>query len=46
MNPEAKVIIISDSDDPELLRLARAAGAVGFVLKDSLIELLQVLESL
>jgi len=37
--PEARIIIVSDFDDPELKTEARRSGAAGHVLKERLFEL-------
>lgn len=41
--PEAKVIILTQYDDTEVRAQAEHAGAVGFVLKENLSELLRIL---
>lgn len=42
-HPEARVLIVTDYDDAELRAAARAAGAVGYVLKENLLEVKQLL---
>jgi CheY-like chemotaxis protein len=43
--PEAKVVIVSNYDDPDLRQAALAAGACGYVLKENLLELRQRLQA-
>jgi DNA-binding NarL/FixJ family response regulator len=38
MDPEAKIVLVSDYDDPAMRERARHAGACGYVLKDNLLE--------
>ena len=42
-HPEARIVIVSNHDQPELRRAARAAGACGYVSKRDLLELREVL---
>ena len=35
-HPEARVVVVTQYDDDELRSTARAAGAIGYVLKDDL----------
>lgn len=44
--PEAKVLIVSKHDDEQLRAAARAAGACGYVLKENLIAVRELLEKL
>lgn len=41
----ARIIIVTDYDEPEWREAARAAGARGYVLKDNLLELRGLLQS-
>ena len=41
--PEARVVIVTDYDDPELRRAAREAGACGYINKRNLLELRKLL---
>ena len=43
--PEAKLLLITSSDDADLRQAAHAAGACGYVLKESLLELRRLLEA-
>jgi CheY-like chemotaxis protein len=43
--PDARVLIVTDYDDPELREAARAAGACGYVLKENLLELKLLLQA-
>jgi len=43
--PEAQVCIVTDYDDLELQQAAREAGAAGYVVKEDLLMLRQVLAS-
>jgi CheY-like chemotaxis protein len=42
-DPGARVIIVTNYDQPDLREAAREAGACGFVAKDNLLELLPLL---
>jgi DNA-binding NarL/FixJ family response regulator len=42
--PEARVVIISKHDDEQLRAAAHSAGACGYVLKDNLITVRELLE--
>jgi CheY-like chemotaxis protein len=44
--PTAKIIMVTNYDDSELREAARNAGACGYVLKHSLLEVTAVLRSL
>jgi CheY-like chemotaxis protein len=44
--PAAKIIIVTNYDDAELRDAAQNAGACGYVLKHSLLEISEVLQSL
>ena len=44
--PDARVLIVTDYDDAELRAAARAAGACGYVLKENLLDLRQMLKRL
>jgi len=41
--PEAKIVIVSKHDDAQLRAAARSAGACGYVLKDNLITVRELL---
>jgi len=43
--PQAKVVVVSDDDNLLLRAAARAAGAVGYVLKENLLEVRGLLQS-
>src|SRR5215211_2310390 len=43
--PEAKILIITSYDDPDLRQAAQAAGACGYVLKENLLELRRLLQT-
>jgi DNA-binding NarL/FixJ family response regulator len=43
-NPDARVVIVTDYDDAEMRQAAAAAGACGYVLKENLLDLLQILK--
>jgi len=43
--PEAKIVIVTNYDDPDLREAARAAGACGYVLKENLIEARRLLQA-
>ena len=43
LTPNAQVIMVTQYNDHELRNAAREAGAVGYVLKDDLSELLQII---
>ena len=43
-HPAARIIIVSHYDDKHLRAAARAAGACGYVLKENLFELRQLLQ--
>ncbi len=38
MDPEARIVLVSDYDDAAMRERARHAGACGYVLKDNLLE--------
>ena len=42
--PEARIVIVSKHDDKQLQAAARTAGACGYVLKDNLIAVRELLE--
>jgi DNA-binding NarL/FixJ family response regulator len=42
--PTARVIIVTDYDQPDLREAAEQAGACGYVLKENLLELVGLLE--
>lgn len=44
LNPEARVIIITDYDDDELRKAASDAGAAGYLLKQDMTQLRQQIE--
>ena len=41
--PSARVVIVTNYDDEEFREAARNAGAIGFVIKDNLLELRRIL---
>lgn len=43
MNPQAQVIILTQYDDPEYREAAALAGACGYVLKEHLHEIVEIL---
>ncbi len=43
-DPSAKVIIVTQFDDQEYRRMAKYAGAVGYILKESLLDLLKIIK--
>jgi DNA-binding NarL/FixJ family response regulator len=43
MDPAARIVLVSDYDDAVLRERARHAGACGYVLKDNLLELVDLL---
>jgi DNA-binding NarL/FixJ family response regulator len=43
MDPAAKIVLVSDYDDAALRESARRAGACGYVLKDNLLEVAELL---
>jgi DNA-binding NarL/FixJ family response regulator len=45
-DPEAKVVIVTDYDDDDIRSAANEAGASGYILKQNLMELTQLLRSL
>jgi len=45
-HPNAKVIIVTDVDDDAVRQAARSAGACGYALKDNLLDLPRLVESL
>ena len=44
-NPTARVIIVTDYEQPDLREAAHEAGACGYVVKDNLLNLLTLLEA-
>jgi CheY-like chemotaxis protein len=46
IDPVARVVIVTNLDGADLRRAAKAAGAVDYVLKENLLVLLPLLESL
>jgi DNA-binding NarL/FixJ family response regulator len=45
MDPAARIVLVSDYDDPGMRESARRAGAYGYVLKDNLLELTGLLRA-
>lgn len=45
LDPEARVVIVTEHGDPRYRNAAREAGACGFVLKENLLELTSLLTS-
>jgi DNA-binding NarL/FixJ family response regulator len=43
-DPTARVIVVTDYDQPDLQEAASQAGACGYVLKENLLELVRLLE--
>ena len=43
-DPGARVIVVTDYDQPDLREAAGQAGACGYVLKENLLELVRMLE--
>jgi CheY-like chemotaxis protein len=43
--PEAKIVIVTNYDDPDLREAARAAGACGYILKENLVEARSLLQA-
>lgn len=46
VHPDAKVIIVTDVDDDAVRQAARSAGACGYALKDDLLDLPGLVESM
>jgi two-component system chemotaxis response regulator CheY len=44
MDPEARIVLVSDYDDPAMRESARLAGACDYVLKDNLLEIVGLLK--
>ena len=44
-HPEAKVIIVTDYNDDELRRAAREAGAIEYVVKENLLNILDIIKA-
>lgn len=42
-NPDAKVIIVTSHNNPNLYNATKSLGAMAFVLKDNLIELVEII---
>jgi two-component system response regulator DegU len=45
-DPEARILIVTDYDDEELRRASMRAGACGYVLKEDLLDLIELLEAM
>jgi len=45
-DPAARILIVTDYDDTELRHASMRAGACGYVLKDNLLELVPLLETI
>lgn len=45
-DPSAKIILVTDYDDEALRRAAMREGACGYALKDNLLDLIRVLETI
>lgn len=43
--PKAKIVIVTDHDDVELHRAALESGATGYVIKDDLLSIMDILTS-
>ena len=43
-DPSARIVIVTNHDDPELRGAAERAGATGYVLKENLLELRRLLQ--
>jgi DNA-binding NarL/FixJ family response regulator len=46
VDPAARILMVTDYDDTELRRASMRAGACGYVLKDNLLELERLLETI
>ena len=44
-HPEARIIIVTDYDEVDLREAAKRAGAIGYVLKDNLLDLISFLKA-
>ena len=42
--PDARIVIVTNYDDDDLRRAATATGANGYILKDNLLEVRQILQ--
>jgi len=42
-DPSARIIMVTDYDQPDLRELARQAGACGYVVKENLLKLIELL---
>src|ERR1700741_1102082 len=42
-HPEAKVVIVTQHDDPALREKAKRAGAIGFVSKENMVEIERII---
>ena len=45
-DPNARILIVTDYDDTELRHASMRAGACGYVLKDNLLDLVRLLETI
>jgi DNA-binding NarL/FixJ family response regulator len=45
-DPEARILIVTDYDDAELRKASMQAGASAYVLKDNLLDLVRLLETI
>jgi CheY-like chemotaxis protein len=45
-NPSARIIMVTDHDEPDLREMARLAGACGYVVKENLLKLIDLLTAL
>ena len=43
--PQARIVVVTNYDDDDLRRAARGAGALRYVVKESLMELLDILHN-
>ena len=46
LSPDAKVIVLTQYDDNDLRMAAELAGAIGYVLKDDLSQLLKIIQTI
>jgi CheY-like chemotaxis protein len=44
-DPAARIIIVTDYDQPDLREMARLAGACGYVVKENLLKLIELLNA-
>ena len=44
-HPQARIVVVTNHDDEDLRRAARGAGAIKFVVKESLLDILEILHT-